>query len=142
MKASEIMTSHDLWVIGESSDVIEVSRMMAEHNVGAIPVLDEMGRLEGIITDRDICCRVVALGKSYETPVRDIMSRSVQSVHPDTDLKEVEAIMRDRKVRRVPVVDEQMRLKGFIALADLARHIDSRKEARTVAEVLEDVSKD
>lgn len=140
MKASEIMTSHDLWVIGESSDVIEVSRMMAEHNVGSIPVLDETGRLEGIVTDRDICCRVVALGKSYETPVRDIMSRSVQTVLPDTDLRDVETIMRERKIRRVPVVDEQMHLKGFIALADLARHIESRKQAREVAGVLEDVS--
>ena len=142
MKASDIMTSHDLWVIGETSDVIEVARMMAEHNVGSIPVLDETGRLEGIVTDRDICVRVVALGKSYETPVRDIMSRSVQTVHPDADLKDVESLMRDRKIRRVPIVDDQMRLKGFISLADLARHCDSRKQAREVIEVLEDVSKD
>ena len=82
MKASDIMTAHDLWATSDSSDIIEVSRMMAEHNVGAIPVLDEMGRLEGIVTDRDICCRIVAQGKSYETPVRDIMSRSVQTVRP------------------------------------------------------------
>jgi CBS domain-containing protein len=142
MKASEIMTSHDLWVTGESSDVIEVARMMAEHNVGSIPVLDEMGRLEGIVTDRDICCRIVSQGKSYETPVRDVMTRGVQTVHPDTDIKEVESIMRQRKIRRIPVVDEQMHLKGFIALADLARHIEGRKQAKNVIEVLEDISSD
>ena len=142
MKASDIMTRHDLWVTGESADVIEVARMMAEHNVGAIPVLDEMGRLEGIVTDRDICCRIVAQGKSYETPVRDVMSRGVQTVHPEADLKEVESIMRERKIRRIPVVDDQMHLRGFIAVADLARHIEGRKQARDVAEVLEDISSD
>jgi CBS domain-containing protein len=142
MKASEIMTKHDLWVTGENADVIEVSRMMAEHNVGSVPVLDEMGRLEGIVTDRDICCRIVSLGKSYETPVRDIMSRSVQTVKPDTDIKEVERIMRERKVRRVPVVDDDLRLKGFISLADLARHCEGRRQEHEVAEVLEDISKD
>ncbi len=142
MKASDIMTAHDLWATGDSSDVIEVSRMMAEHNVGAIPVLDEMGRLEGIVTDRDITCRIVALGKSYETPVRDVMSRSVQVVRPDTDIKDVEKLMRERKIRRVPVVDDQNRLKGFISVADLARHIEGRRDEHKVAEVLEDISSD
>ena len=142
MKASEIMTSHDMWVTGDSADVIEAARLMAEHNVGSIPVLDEAGRLEGIVTDRDICCRIVALGKSYETPVRDVMTRSVQTVHPDADVKEVESLMRDRKIRRLPVVDEDQRLRGFIALADLARHCEGRRQERDVAHVLEDVSSD
>ena len=50
--------------------------------------------------------------------------------------------MRERKIRRVPVVDDQNRLKGFISVADLARHVESRKQERNVAEVIEDISSD
>ncbi len=137
MKAQDVMTPEHLWVCGESTNARDVAQMMSEHNVGAIPVLDDQSRLEGIVTDRDLCCRVIAQGRSPETPVREIMSMSMHSVRPEADLHEVEALMRQYKVRRIPVVDDSNRLQGFISLADLSRHCHGQPEEHELAEVLE-----
>jgi CBS domain-containing protein len=141
MKAKEIMTAIDLTVTGEDIDVRHVAQLMAENSIGAIPVLDSDGRLEGIITDRDLCCRILAKGRSFETPVRDVMSGDVFCVDPDANLKEIEETMREHKVRRVPVVDDNQRLQGFISLADLVRAVEgSKKEEQRLAEVMEEIS--
>ena len=137
MKASDLMITEHVWACAETADVRTVAEMMAEHNVGAIPVLDQEGQLEGIITDRDLCCRVLAKGRSFETPIREVMSKSVESVHPDTDLKEIEAHMRDRKIRRLPVVDNNNKLRGFISFSDLARHCHGIQEEHELMSVLE-----
>lgn len=68
MKAKDIMTADHIWVCGDTTDCRQVAQLMAQHDIGAIPVLDNRGRLEGIITDRDICCRCVAEGRSFESP--------------------------------------------------------------------------
>lgn len=120
MKASDLMTTQNLWVCGEGTDAQEAALLMSDHDVGAIPVLDNTGRLEGMITDRDLACRVLAAGRSFSTPVREIMSTPPWYVYEDASLEEIEAVMRDHKVRRVPVVDEEHRLRGMLSLADLA----------------------
>ena len=140
MKAQDLMTAHDLWACVETSDAQEVACMMTEHNVGAIPVLDKQGRLEGIITDRDICCRLVAEGRSYDTPARELMSRSVQTVHPDTELSEIESIMREHRIRRLPVVDENQKLQGFISTSDLIHACHGKEEEHELVEVLETIT--
>jgi len=92
------------------------------------------------VTDRDICCRIVAEGKSYETPVREVMTPQVRTCRPDTSLKEVESVMKEYRIRRLPVVDEESRLQGFISLADLARECHGLIQEHRLAEVLESVS--
>lgn len=141
MKAIDLMTRDHLWACGDTTDCREVARMMAEHDVGAVPVLDNEGRLEGIVTDRDICCRVVASGLSFETPIREIMSREPCTIYPDTDLKEIERLMREYKVRRLPVVDADHRLQGFVSQADLLREVPHgwRKD-RDLVKTLETIS--
>ena len=140
MNAREIMESNEVWACAETDDCRHVARMMAEHDVGSIPLLDKEGRLDGIVTDRDICCRIVAEGRSFETPARDVMSSPVFTCSPDADLREIEAIMRENKIRRLPVVDDDRKLRGFISLGDLARHCHGLWKEHHLAEVLESVS--
>ncbi|MFP4107311.1 MAG: CBS domain-containing protein [Phycisphaerae bacterium] len=139
MKASDLMTASHLWACVDESDCREVAQMMAQHDVGAIPVLDKMGRLEGIVTDRDMCCRLIAKGGSFETPVREIMTKNVRTVQPGTDLKEVERIMKDGRVRRLPVTDQDNRLEGFIAVADLLRHCHGAMHEHEIVGMLETI---
>jgi CBS-domain-containing membrane protein len=139
MNASEIMAPHEVWACVNTTDCRIAAQLMHDHNIGCLPVLDQDGRLQGIVTDRDVCCRMVAEGKSFETPVREIMSSPVYACEPDTDVDQVESMMRDNKIRRLPVVDADNKLKGFISLGDLARH--GREIGREhLAEVLEAVS--
>ena len=140
MKANEIMTAHEVWACSETTTVRETATMMAQHDVGSIPILDGEGRLEGIVTDRDLCVKVLGGGLPPDTPVREVMTRSVRTVPADASLEDVESVMREYRIRRVPVVNESNRLLGFIALADLARHCHKRSERRELVEVLEAVS--
>ena len=140
MKASDIMTAHEVWACSQSDDVRHVAQLMAQHDVGSIPLLDESGRLDGIVTDRDIVLRIVALGRSFETPAREIMSQPVYFCTPDAKPAEIEALMQEHKVRRVPVVDDKRKLLGFISIGDLAKHYHGLRREHHLAEVLEAVS--
>ncbi len=139
MNASDLMASDHVWACAETADARSVACMMLDYDVGAIPVLDSDGRLEGIVTDRDLCCRVIAEGRSYETPIRDVMSTSVQTVHCDADLHEIESLMREYKIRRLPVVDSDYCLRGFVSFADLARHCHSPVEEHELVGVMESI---
>jgi len=140
MNASDIMTKHQVWACSEISDAQQVASMMREHNVGAIPVLDHMGRLEGIVTDRDLCCKLIAEGRSMETPIYELMSEPAHCVHLDTSLREIESMMRRFRIRRLPVVDEGQILMGFISISDLALHCDTAQEEHDFVGVMETVS--
>ena len=140
MNAREIVSAHEVWACSETSDARDVARMMAEHDIGAIPVLDSHGRLEGIVTDRDLCCKVLAMGRSADTAVREVMSRPVHTCYPDTSLHEVESAMRRYRIRRMPVVNDENRLQGFVSLSDLARHCQTPGEEHELVGVLEMVS--
>lgn len=139
MKAKDIMTADHVWVCGETADCRQVAQLMAQHNIGAIPVLDNRGRLEGIITDRDMCCRCVAEGRSFETPVRDLMSRNVQSCSAEADLRDVEDLMREHHIRRIPVVDESEKVIGMISLSNLVSAMEGRREEHELKTILEAV---
>ncbi len=136
MNASDIMTAHEIWACSEPANDQEVAEMMVDHDVGAIPVLDQQGRLEGIVTDRDLCCKLIAEGRSFDTPVRELMSEPVQSVHPETSLHEIESLMRQYRIRRLPVVDENQKLQGFISIADMALHCCSTEEEHEFVSVM------
>jgi len=140
MKARDLMTSHHVWVCADDTDVRHVAAMMVEHDIGAIPVLDDQGRLEGIITDRDIACRVVSKGLSFETPVRKIMTPEVKTVHKDADLEEIERVMRENRIRRLPVIDDENRLQGFIAIADLMHHCHGISYEHGLCQLMDAVS--
>ena len=105
--------------------------MMAETNVGALPVAVD-GRLVGIITDRDIAVRAMATRKAPDTPVREVMTCEVLCCREDQDLDQAAEHMASAGVRRVPVLDREMRLVGILSLGDLALKHDPETAARTV----------
>lgn len=99
-----------------------VARMMAQNDCGEIPVVDVADRPIGVITDRDIVCRVVAESMNPMAHTAEAyMTRPVVTVRVDAPLEAVLACMKEHRVRRVPVVDDRGCLVGIVAQADLAR---------------------
>ena len=98
----------------------------------------ENGRLTGMVTDRDIAIRVVAEGRDPQsTPVREVASKDLVTVDPQQDLDEALRLMAQHQVRRLPVVEEDGRLVGVVAQADVARHGDDTKTGQVVQEISE-----
>jgi CBS domain-containing protein len=117
----------------------QVARLMVQHNCGEIPVIDVAEQVVGVITDRDIVCRVVAEGKNpLAYPAEICMSELVVTTPMDAPLGEVLATMEKHQIRRVPVVDDVGRCVGMISQADVAW---TGKE-REVAELVREVSRD
>jgi CBS domain-containing protein len=108
--------------------VIEIARVMAQHDVGAVPIVESQDtrRVLGIITDRDIVLRVVAEGRDPNevVSVRDVMTNEIVSVSPDADTLHVEELMKEHQVRRVLVIDDHGSIVGIVTMADLARKTD------------------
>ena len=120
-----------LFVCHPQQSVHDCARMMAEADVGALPV-GENGRVVGIITDRDIAVRVVAARRAHDTPVREVMTREVLCCCEDQELEHIAARMCEARVRRVPVLDQEQRLVGMLSLGDVALKHDPETAARTV----------
>jgi CBS domain-containing protein len=132
MRVSEAMTRH-VKICTPGQTIREVAKTMAEIDAGALPV-GENDRLIGMITDRDIAIRGVALGKGPDTPVREIMSEHVEYCYDDEDLDRVAEGMAQVRVRRLPVINREKRLVGILSLGDVARKDDHREVvAETVA---------
>ncbi len=132
-KISEVMTS-DVKVARPEDSVQQAAAMMADQDVGSLPVCDGE-RLCGMITDRDIAIRAVATGLGNDTPVREVMSEEVIWCLEDDDTQEVLGRMADRQIRRIPVIDAQRKLVGIVALGDLAI-----EDEENVDEALRDIS--
>ncbi|MFZ5511653.1 MAG: CBS domain-containing protein [Pseudomonadota bacterium] len=119
MKVSQVMT-RDVRIANPDQSIAEVARLMAQTDVGALPV-GEHDRLVGMVTDRDIAIRAVAQGKGPDTKVGEVMSHEVKYCFEDEDIAHVAENMGDIQVRRLPVLDRGKRLVGIVSLADIAR---------------------
>jgi CBS domain-containing protein len=135
MKVKEAMSS-DVQLINPDQTIRQAAQMMVEIDTGVLPVA-ENDRLVGMITDRDIAVRAVALGKPADTKVREIMSGEVLYCFEDEELTHVSRNMSDMKVRRLPVVNRDKRLVGLISFSDVARHEQPTTVGRMAARVSE-----
>ena len=136
MNVREIMTK-DPACCSPETNLQEVAQMMVEHDCGCIPIVQDNAPV-GMITDRDICCRVVAEGRNpLDLTAEDAMTPSVVSVTPETSLDECCKVMEDNQIRRVAVVDENGACCGIVAQADIA----IAAKPKDVAEVVQEVSK-
>ena len=116
-----------------------VAKMMVLNDCGEIPVIDAADRPIGVVTDRDIVCRVVAEGKNpMAYTAEHFMSQPVVTVTVDTPIEEVVTVMEKHQVRRVPVVDERGACTGIISQADVAWN----EPPGEVAELVREVSRD
>ena len=135
MRVSEAMT-REVRVANPGQSIREVAKIMAEIDAGAMPVGDN-DRLVGMITDRDIAIRAVALGKGPDTPVRDVMStEQVLFCYDDEELDHVAKNMSEQQVRRLPVVNRDKRLVGIVSLGNLAQ-----REGRAANKAVKGVTK-
>jgi CBS domain-containing protein len=124
-----------------SDSATDAARVMAEHDVGPVPVVDSQAskRLVGIVTDRDLAVRVIAEGRSAKTTrLSDIISRNLVTCSPDDDLNVCLERMQSHQLRRIPVVDQNRRIIGVISQADIALRLRERSKT---ADVVEQVSR-
>lgn len=124
MKIGEYMT-HDVRLTSPDATLRDAARMMAELDVGVLPV-GENDRLVGMLTDRDIAVRAVALGKGADAKVRDAMTNEICYCFEDEEAEHVLANMGDNQVRRMPVLDRNKQLCGIVSLSDLA--LDAKRD--------------
>jgi CBS domain-containing protein len=118
--AREIMTP-DATCVGESDTVLDAARILAEKDVGALPICGEDDRLKGMITDRDIVVKVLAEGKDPRAiHTGEVAQGEVVTIGADDDAEEIMRTMAEHRVRRLPVIDGH-RLVGIVAQADVAR---------------------
>jgi CBS domain-containing protein len=133
--ARDVMTP-DPVCCSAGTNLVEVAKLMVINNCGEIPVLDADARPIGVVTDRDIVCRIVAEGLNPATgSARDAMSQPVVTVRAEAPLDQVVATMEKHQLRRVPVVDRQGLCAGIIAQADVALTSREREVAHLVREV-------
>jgi len=117
----------DVWSVAPDDTVYEALTLMAEKNIGAVLVKDK-GGLVGILSERDYARKVDLLGKKAEdTPVREIMTGRVLCVNPDQTMEECMALMTDKRVRHLPVVDGS-RVVGVVSIGDVVKSIISHQE--------------
>lgn len=141
MRAQEMMTASPACCTADDT-AERAARLMEDNDCGCVPVVEDQNsrRLVGIVTDRDIALRAVAHGRGADTPVRELMSTDVSCCTPTSNAEEVERIMAERQVRRVPVIDEGGCCIGVVAQADLARAASDRDVGRTVEKISEPAS--
>jgi CBS domain-containing protein len=136
--AKEIMTPAPQCCSSETL-LNEVANLMVEADCGEIPVTDASNRLIGVITDRDIVCRVVAKGKNPSAvTASECMTEPVVVVNADTSLDDVVAVMEENQIRRVPVVDASGCCCGIISQADVALCASEKDTGELVREVSKD----
>ena len=112
----------DVWVISPGAKVLEALKLMAEKGVGALMVV-EKDRIVGVMSERDYARKVMLKGKSsVETLVRDIMTSQVYGVHPENKAEECMALMTDKHIRHLPVIDKD-KLVGVVSIGDIVKSI-------------------
>jgi CBS domain-containing protein len=127
---AEVMTRFPATVTGDVP-ISEAARQMRASNIGDVLVMDD-GRLAGIITDWDIAIRIVAENKDLDRPVREACSgRELVTVTPDTKIEQAVQLMRNKAIRRLPVVEGD-RPVGIVSLGDLAIE---RDQTSTLADI-------
>lgn len=136
MKLQDIMTS-SLVKIHPDTTVDVAARALAHHNIGALPVCAEDGRLCGLVTDRDLVTRCVASGRAPEkTKVREVMTASLVCGEPGMDVGAAAHLMGRKQVRRLPVT-KNGKLCGMVSLGDIACREETGYDA---ADALSDIS--
>jgi CBS domain-containing protein len=134
MNVQALMVS-DVKSVGTEASVADVVVIMEANDCGAVPIVDAEKRVVGMITDRDIC---LALGPrrlpAARIAVTDVMSRTVYACSPDENVQDALETMKNKRVRRLPVLDGDARLVGILSIDDVVLHAASRKAEKVEEE--------
>jgi CBS domain-containing protein len=125
------MMSEDIKYCRDSDTLECAARLMWEHDIGCVPVVDDERRVVGMITDRDVCMAAYTQGKCLsDIGVANVMSTRLLTVEADDTLPTAERRMREGQVRRLPVIDHEGRLIGFVSQNDLVREAAENQTVR------------
>lgn len=123
MRVDQLMTTH-VKTVGVDADAASAAMAMWEADCGVVPVVGYDGSVAGVVTDRDICMgALLSHRREAELRVRDVMSKHVYACLPDDDVQTALATMRDKHVRRLPVIDQTGHLVGLLSLNDVVLHV-------------------
>jgi CBS domain-containing protein len=148
MKARDVMAS-PVVTAGESDTIRDVAKLMIEKHISAVPVVDATGKIVGIVSEADLIHRSESgterpaswwlsiisgeralaeeYTKSHARKVRDVMTKSVQTAHPDTPLHEIADMLEERHIKRVPIVNQAGDLVGIISRANIVQALASAR---------------
>src|SRR5687767_5383259 len=120
MKIHDIMSA-DPSTVTPDTLITEAARLMKDHNVGMLPVVESEGsrRLVGVVTDRDIAVRHVAEGHTIDCPVREAITDNVSTCRPDENIHRAMSLMAEEQMRQKPNVFERGDLVGIVPQADI-----------------------
>jgi CBS domain-containing protein len=138
-KCNEVMTKDPVCCLPNDS-VAKAAELMKSEDIGSIPVIDneQTRKLVGIVTDRDLALEIVAEGlDAKSTKVETVMTRKVVTCLADDDLQKALDAMAEHQLRRIPVVDDDNKILGIIAQADVATRVD---EPEKTAEMVKEIS--
>ncbi len=137
MKVKDFMT-RDPASCGPQTPLRDIAKLMVDHDCGEIPIVDEAGKPIGVVTDRDIVCRIIAEGKDPSScKASDCMSSPCLTISSGADLAECRKMMEQHQLRRLLVVEQDGRMCGIVAQADLAREASTKDTANVVKKVSE-----
>lgn len=137
MKIQDIMST-DPSTVTPDTPITEAARLMKDHNIGMLPVVETEGsrKLIGVVTDRDITIRHVAQGHTTDCPVREAMTDNVSTCKAGENVETVMNLMAEEQVRRIPIVDERGDLVGVVSQADIVLEAgDGSKAEKTVEKI-------
>ena len=140
-KCSDIMT-RDVVTSTQEATIVDVARLMKTSDIGPVLIVDNetSNTLVGIVTDRDIVLKVIADGQDAKTTrVGDVMSKKLVTCRADDDVDIAMKSMAQFQLRRIPVVEDNMRLVGIISQADLATRVDAPEKT---GEVVKEISQE
>ena len=127
----QALMSHPVVTCHVRDSANAAAKIMWEHDCGVVPVIDDSGRLIGVVTDRDICLAAYFQGAPL-TAIRldSMMSRELCTCGPDDDVMDAEQMMSTRQLRRIVVVDERHAPVGMLSIGDVARHVGRSPSAK------------
>ena len=108
--------------VDPTSSIGEAAEKMIEAGVGAVVVMEDMARIVGIVTERDLMRAVAQRARAAEAKVRQWMTESVVTIEPETEIKDAAKMMFERNFRHLPVVNKEGRLMGIASLRRLSQH--------------------
>jgi CBS domain-containing protein len=137
-KVREIMTSHPVSLPADAS-LIEAAKKMRDNDIGDVLIVEPDGRLSGIVTDRDMVVRGIANEKeARNTTIADVCSPDLVAVDADDDAERAVQVMRQRAIRRVPVMDDGQ-LVGMVSIGDMAIEKDPQSALAQISAARENL---
>lgn len=136
MRVKDCMCGEVCCVTSDAT-INEVAKIMADHQIGCVPICNNQKEVVGVVTDRDIVLRAVSTGKNTtSTKISEIMSDEIIKTTPDTKLEDASEVMCINQVRRLPVI-ENNKIVGILSMGDLARNVGV--DAQEVGKVVENI---